>query len=64
MDGCANGMEKFVVPAGIERLVIFADNDKNGVGQTAAEKLRKRYAQIAEVCIPDKLDTDWADMLT
>jgi putative DNA primase/helicase len=59
----AGNMEKFVIPEGVERLVIFGDNDLNGVGQQAADKLRKRYAGIAEVRIPEKIDADWADML-
>jgi hypothetical protein len=42
----------------------LATNDLNGIGQQAADKLRKRYADIAEVRIPEKLDTDWADMQT
>lgn len=59
----ANGLEKFVAPEGVTHLVIFGDNDSNFVGQDAAYALAKRYAQIAEVRIPEKAGTDWADIL-
>jgi putative DNA primase/helicase len=59
----ATMLASFKVPDGIKRLVIFGDNDLNGVGQQAADKLRKRYLQFSELRLPEKLDTDWADYL-
>ena len=50
-------------PAGVQRLVIFADHDK--AGQEAAEKLRARAALArvrCEVLTPTEPGTDWADV--
>ena len=64
----AIGIEKFVPPPGLKRLVIFADNDSNFQGQKSAFALAHRLAQertIAhiEVQLPPKSDTDWLDVL-
>jgi putative DNA primase/helicase len=61
----AGGVERFVPPADVERLVIFADNDQNGVGQRAAYALAARLAGKVQVDvrIPDRADTDWNDVL-
>jgi putative DNA primase/helicase len=61
----AGGLEKFAPPPGIKRLIIFGDNDENGVGQRAAYALAARLSgRIAvEVKIPDQSDTDWNDVL-
>jgi putative DNA primase/helicase len=61
----ASGVEKFVPPPGIDRLVIFADNDRNGVGQRAAYALACRLSGEIEVDVkvPDSVDTDWNDIV-
>ena len=52
------------VPAGVKRLVIFADHDLNFVGQEAAYRLAKRLAgrglQV-EVALPPTPGADWLD---
>jgi putative DNA primase/helicase len=53
-------------PAELSRIVIFGDNDVNGVGQAAAERLRERLVGAGgkvEVKIPTEVDTDWNDVL-
>jgi putative DNA primase/helicase len=59
------GVEKFVPPAGVARLVIFADNDTHGAGQRAAYALAARLSgQLEiEVRISEKPGTDWNDVL-
>lgn len=66
------GMQKFRPPAGIDELIIFADNDLNFVGQAAALVAARDIGRWAEreerqinirVEIPPKLGTDWADGL-
>jgi putative DNA primase/helicase len=61
----ASGVEKFVPPPGIERLVIFADNDENGIGQRAAYTLASRLSGEIEVYVkvPESVDTDWNDVV-
>lgn len=61
----AGGLEKFIPPADVRRLVIFGDNDVNGRGQQAAHTLAARLAgKIAVVVkIPDEPGTDWNDRL-
>lgn len=49
----------------VKRLVVFADHDANGTGQTAAHKLacRAQSAGLAvQVLIPSTPGTDWADV--
>jgi putative DNA primase/helicase len=61
----AGGVQKFEPPVDTKRLIIFGDNDQNGVGQQAAYKLAARLSgriQV-EVRIPEKSDTDWNDVL-
>jgi putative DNA primase/helicase len=57
----AGGVEKFEPPVETERLIIFGDNDQNGVGQRAAYALAARLSGRIEieVRIPEKSDTDW-----
>lgn len=60
----ADGMAGFVWPSTVERLIIFADNDKNYAGHKAAYTLAFRAAakQVAvEVRFPELLGMDWND---
>lgn len=60
----ANGLETFVPPDGVTRLVIFGDNDLNYVGQAAAYKLASRLSLAGlscEVRFPESAGCDWAD---
>lgn len=62
----ADGMAGFVLPQGVERLVIFADHDKNYAGHKAAYTLAFRAAAkglMVEVKVPPLLGTDWNDVL-
>lgn len=61
----AGGVERFEPPIETNRLIIFADNDQNGVGQRAAYALAARLSgriQI-EVKIPETPGADWNDVL-
>lgn len=60
---CAHGIETFEPPPGCEHLTIFADNDRHGVGQRAAEGLCRRLKIPTEIKMPDQSDTDWNDKL-
>lgn len=54
--GDAGRMERFVVPAGVEGVQIWADNDENFAGQSAAYALANRLAlkgYRVEVHVPD-----------
>jgi putative DNA primase/helicase len=59
------GIETFEPPAGVEKLIIFADRDSNGAGQRAAEKLVERLTGkiSVEVRVPPQPGTDWNDVL-
>jgi putative DNA primase/helicase len=62
---CAGMLERFEPPFGIEKLIIFGDNDPNGVGQRAAYTLAARLAGrqlVVAVRIPDAFK-DWNDAL-
>lgn len=57
-------MRTFVPPTGIRELVIFADNDENGAGQSAADALRRSLSGlVVTVRIPPTVGTDWNDEL-
>jgi phage/plasmid primase-like uncharacterized protein len=60
---CADNLAAWQWPSGVQRLVIFADNDK--AGAEAADKLRQR-AQAAQlqvrVLTPSKPGDDWCDV--
>jgi putative DNA primase/helicase len=61
----AGNLEAFEPPSGIGRLIVFADNDENYVGQAAAFALAKRMAKdgiACEVRIPPD-PGDWLDAL-
>jgi putative DNA primase/helicase len=61
----ATGVEKFDPPAGVDRLVIFGDQDVHGIGQRAAYTLASRLSGRIEidVKIPDEPGTDWNDIV-
>lgn len=49
----------------VDRLIVFADNDSNQVGQEAAASLTqslKRRGRIIRVLTPPEVGTDWADV--
>jgi putative DNA primase/helicase len=61
-----NGIKEFQPPVGLRRLYVFADNDSNFVGQSAAYTLARRLARdglLVEVHVPSEADTDWLDVL-
>lgn len=52
-------------PPGVQRIVVFADNDKNNAGQDAADKLRQRARAAGlyvNVVMPTEPGSDWADV--
>jgi putative DNA primase/helicase len=62
----ANGIKTFEPPRGLLRLHVFADNDANYVGQSAAYQLAHRANRdgiTVEVHVPPIADTDWLDVL-
>ena len=61
---CANALAGYQWPSGIERLVIFADNDN--AGQQAAAYLAQRATQSGlntKILTPSTPGCDWADVL-
>ena len=61
----AGGVRAFECPQGLQTLVVFADNDESGVGQSAARDLAGRAAAAGievRVLIPEKVNTDWLDV--
>jgi putative DNA primase/helicase len=61
----AGNIEAFEAPSGLRRLVVFADNDQNFVGQAAAFALAKRLARdgvACEVRVPP-IPGDWLDVV-
>lgn len=61
-------LSKFVPPADVRELIIYADNDLNFAGQTAAMELARAVATMTdgptvEVCVPSIAGTDWADSI-
>lgn len=57
----AGGMERFIPPAGIEELVIFADRDKNYTGQAAAYACAKRLSLETKIHVTVKTPVDIGD---
>lgn len=62
----AGSMEKFVPPAGVKKVEIYADNDESFTGQKAAYllafKLKKMGLEV-KVYMPDNAGWDWNDVL-
>ena len=54
----ANGIKTFEPPSDVERLIIFADNDANQVGQKSAYELAARVRIPCEVRIPTDVGTE------
>ncbi|MBL3529144.1 MAG: toprim domain-containing protein [gamma proteobacterium endosymbiont of Lamellibrachia anaximandri] len=62
----AHGLETIVIPNKVERVLIGADNDKNGRGQLAASRLAKRLrheGREVRIITPEQVGSDWADVL-
>jgi putative DNA primase/helicase len=62
----AGGLESFVPPAGVKRVVVFGDNDASFTGQAAAYSLAKRMTLAgipARVMLPEVVGADWCDVL-
>ena len=60
---CASALAGFLWPAGVQRIVVFADNDK--AGREAADTLRARAIRAglqASVMTPTDEGSDWADV--
>lgn len=58
-------LEGLIFPCQVEEVLVFADNDANFVGQSAAYRLAARLVRDgikAEVVIPEKVNTDFADI--
>ncbi|MGM4958103.1 DUF7146 domain-containing protein [Bradyrhizobium sp. 604_D8_N2_3] len=65
--GCADAIRTLPPMAGIECLTIFADNDKSGIGQQAADVCARRWAVAGcevFVRIPPVPGTDWLEALS
>lgn len=61
----AQGVARYQWPDGLQRLIVFADNDANQVGQNASAALAKRATSqhlAVRVLIPPEVGTDWADV--
>ncbi len=62
----AHGIESFIPPKEVRKVIVFGDNDVSGTGQAAAWGLAKRLIAVGiavEVNIPDSVGTDWADAI-
>ncbi len=62
----AAGIESFQPPADVRKVIVFADNDVSGTGQSAAWALAKRLiaARVkVEVRLPDRIGCDWTDCI-
>jgi len=58
-------LKSFQWPAGLQSLVIFADNDASGVGQSAARDLAGRAVAGGLECrilVPEIVGNDWLDV--
>lgn len=68
----ANGLASLEVPQGVNRVLIFADRDKSGTGQKAAQNLQERLLREGIECVvllpegnipQDAKGIDWNDVL-
>lgn len=62
---CANGMEAWDPPQGVTAVLICGDNDESMTGQASAFALAKRLRMkgfMVEVAIPERMNSDWADV--
>lgn len=62
----AGGLASLVVPATVKELIIFADNDRSGTGEKAANALARRMlseGRKVKILTPPAVGTDWADQL-
>jgi putative DNA primase/helicase len=64
----AYGIENFDAPGGLQRLHIFADNDRNHVGQASAHLLARRLGRdrpeiVTQVHVPTTEGADYNDVL-
>lgn len=60
----ASGIESFIPPAEVKRVIVFADNDESFTGQAAAFAFAKRMANKVKVEIEmPTISGDWADMV-
>jgi putative DNA primase/helicase len=60
----AGGVRSFDWPQGLQSLIVFADNDANGVGQAAGRDLAGRAAAAGvevRVLVPETVGADWLD---
>ena len=61
----APGIKSFQWPAGLQSLVVFADHDAHGVGQSAAQELAGRAGAAGVECrvlVPEIVGNDWLDV--
>ena len=57
----AHGLQSVVLPDGVDRLLIFADQDQSGM--KAARNLRDRYRHLqADILTTNQPGKDWADI--
>lgn len=62
----AGGLERVVLPQDVQDVVICADNDHSGVGESAAQKLAMRLlaeGRKVRLAVPPQPGTDWLDVL-
>lgn len=62
----AHGLESWTPPEGVREVWIFGDNDESCTGQAAAWALAKRLKReglAVDVRIPERVGTDWADVV-
>jgi hypothetical protein len=60
---CAHGIETFEPPPECQRLIVFADHDRHGASQRAAECLCAKIPFPIEIKMPDQPGADWNDVL-
>ena len=59
-------MTGVVVPESVKRVLVMADNDLNGAGESAATKLVSRLlkeGRDARLVMPSEINSDWNDVL-